>query len=270
MVRADIGRMGTELIRNLAQDAKDFALLFFAQPHKFVIQIDGIQRLDEQRLTAAACAVDNTIDPPLLPGNHRHNKPIIPNRDVLLLKYAFIAMRLQEAFERLMNRTLLLIDVPAQPVERDARIIGNGPVREHLAADLAQQPPEVRHHLRPLGQQRKLIGLQQAAYFVRPLEKPCQFRDLGRFESRALDPELRHRLVAVHQSAERQASVDAHEQHRLGHLGECAFQFFFVRQWLQPVKFSPSKRAGHVPANQALQLVKFEQIAAGAFHNFFR
>ena len=167
---ANIGRMRTELIRNLAQDAKDFALLFFAQPHEFVVEIDGIQRLDEQRLTAAACAMDNAVDPPLLPGNHRDDEPIVSNRDVLFLQYALVAVRLQESFERLMNRTLLLIDVPAQPVERDARIIGNRPVRKHLAPDLAEQPAEIRHHLRSLGQQRKLIALRTGRV-LRPLAR---------------------------------------------------------------------------------------------------
>ena len=48
--------------RHLAQDAVDLAQLLLGEAHQLVVQVDGLERLDEQRVAAAAGAVDDAVD----------------------------------------------------------------------------------------------------------------------------------------------------------------------------------------------------------------
>ena len=86
-----------------------------------------------------------------------------------------------------MDVLLLLFDIAPETMQRDARVVGDGPVWQHLATDFAQQTTEIRHRRRALLQQGELIGGKQRAHVVRSLEKSNQVGDLGCFERSSLN-----------------------------------------------------------------------------------
>src|SRR5947209_11471103 len=117
--RRDLAGVLAQQIRELAQNAVHFPELFFAQADQFVIEIDGFERLHKQRVPAAAGAVNDPVRLALLARHHRHHETIVADRDEVFLQRAVLAMRPQEAFKRDLNLLLLLLDIPAQTVERD-------------------------------------------------------------------------------------------------------------------------------------------------------
>ena len=115
-----------------------FAQLLFGQPHQVVVQVDGFQRLDEQRMAARAGAVDDAVDLLALAGNHRHHEALVANGDDLLLQYALFLVRAQEALQRIVNRLLLPFDLAAQAGQRDAGVVGDSAVRQNLSRHFLQ------------------------------------------------------------------------------------------------------------------------------------
>src|SRR6266853_305073 len=59
--RRNLYRVNAQQFGQLPQDAMNFAQLLFPQSHQLVIEIDGLERLDKQRVTAAARAVDDAL-----------------------------------------------------------------------------------------------------------------------------------------------------------------------------------------------------------------
>src|SRR5579864_1471637 len=56
---ADLLLVDAQAFSKLAQDAVHLALFFFAQPHQLVIEVDGFERLDEQRVSRPAGSMNN-------------------------------------------------------------------------------------------------------------------------------------------------------------------------------------------------------------------
>ncbi len=92
-VCADGVAVAAQAVGHLAQDAMHFAHLLFGEPHQFVVQVDGFERLDEQRVAAGAGAVDHAIELAALPGDHRHHEALVADGDELFLQHAFFAVR---------------------------------------------------------------------------------------------------------------------------------------------------------------------------------
>ena len=95
--------VAAQAVGHLAQDAVDLAGLFLGQPHQLVVQVDGFERLDEQRVAAGAGAVDHAVQLAALPGDDRHHEALVADGDELLLQDAFFAVRFQEALERFLD-----------------------------------------------------------------------------------------------------------------------------------------------------------------------
>src|SRR5437868_13181844 len=57
----DIAGVTAQQLRQLSEDAVHFALFFLAQPHQLIIQIDGFERLDEQRVSATAGTMNDAV-----------------------------------------------------------------------------------------------------------------------------------------------------------------------------------------------------------------
>src|SRR3954454_13049098 len=55
---SNVCRMRSQLVGDFAQDSEDLALFFFMEADKFVVKVYGLQRFDEQRLSAAARPMD--------------------------------------------------------------------------------------------------------------------------------------------------------------------------------------------------------------------
>ena len=95
--------------RELAQNAMHLAQLFFAQPDQFVVEVDGFERLDEQRVAAAAGAVNHAIHAPLAARDHGHHEAVVADGDEIFLQRAVFVMRAQEALERFLDQMALLL-----------------------------------------------------------------------------------------------------------------------------------------------------------------
>ena len=102
-VGADGIGVAAQPVGHLAQDAVHFARFFLGQAHQLVVEVDGFERLDEQRVAAGAGAVDHAIQLAALPGDERHHEALIADGDELLLQHAFFAVRFEEALERFLD-----------------------------------------------------------------------------------------------------------------------------------------------------------------------
>src|SRR6202035_4351887 len=125
-------------LRQFAQDAQDLVLLFFAQANQLIVQVDGLERLDEERVSAAAGAVDDAVNLALLARDYRHHETIVAKRDELFLQCSVVVMSAQKSFERNLDLALLLVDIAAQALQRHAGIVGQRRVGKDLAAEVAE------------------------------------------------------------------------------------------------------------------------------------
>ena len=120
-----------QAVGEFAQDAKDLARFFFLQTHQFVVEVDGFERLQEQRLTGGARAVDHAGQLAALARDHRHHEAVVAERDVLFLQYALVAVGAEKALERFLDGLFLLLDFAADAMQMRAgavehRAIGAG------------------------------------------------------------------------------------------------------------------------------------------------
>ena len=155
---ADGIAVGAQARGHLHQDAVDLAHLLFGEADQFVVEIDGFQRLDEEGVAAGAGAVDDAIHLAPLPGDEGHHEALVADGDELLLQDAFVAVLLEEAFERFLNGLLLALDIAAQAVEGDAGVIGDAAVGQDLAVELAQQGAEFADGPGARAEQGKAFG----------------------------------------------------------------------------------------------------------------
>ena len=145
--------------RQFAQNAEHLARFFFLQAHQFVVQIDGFERLEKQRLAGGTRAVDHAGQLAALAGNHRHHKALVADGDVFFLQNAFVAVGAQKALERFLNAFLLFLDLAAQAMQMRAGAIEHRSIGLDFAFDFFQQRAEIADALR---------ALRQAAEIVRP------------------------------------------------------------------------------------------------------
>src|SRR3954468_1953336 len=75
--------------RHLDKNAMDLAHLLFGEANEFVVEIDGFERLDEQRMPAGARAVDHAVELAPLSCDDGHDEALIADRDELFLQHAF-------------------------------------------------------------------------------------------------------------------------------------------------------------------------------------
>ena len=140
---ADGIAVGAQAVGHLEQDAVDLAHLLFGEAHQFVVEVDGLERLDEERVAAGTGGVDHAIDLAALSGDHRDHEALVADGDELLLQHAFLAVGAQEALQRFLDRLLLPLDIAAQARQRDAGVVGHAAVGQDLAVEFAQQGAEL-------------------------------------------------------------------------------------------------------------------------------
>src|ERR1051326_649160 len=192
---ADLCAAGSQVLRELAQDAVHFALLFFAETYQLVVQVDGFERLDEQRVSGSTGPMNDAGDLALLPRHHRHNEAIVSNGDEIFLQRAVLAVGAHETFERDLHLLLLLLDVAAHLVQHHTGVVRNGAVRKNLAAQLAKQWPQIGDVAGHGGDARKPFAgrAQQGSDLARLVEELCEVVNLACFERRALNLQQRYR-----------------------------------------------------------------------------
>ncbi len=86
-----------------------------------------------------------------------HHEALVANGDEFLLQHAFLAMRAEEALERILNGLLLPLDVAAQAAQGHAGMVGNGAVGQNLAVQILQQTAKIADGLRAAAQPRQSV-----------------------------------------------------------------------------------------------------------------
>src|SRR5262245_58358600 len=259
-----------------------FAHLLFGQPHQVVVQVDRFQRLDEQRVAAGACAVDDAADLLALSGDHRHHETLVANRDNLLLQHALFLMGAQEPLERIMNGLLLLFDFAPQAGEGDTGVVGDGSVRQNFARDLLQYGAKFTDGQSPASQPwEPLRYCVQNRFDVRgPVEERDQVEDLFGLEACALDAQLFPGDPQVGDAGKVQPdcgsalrrlrlSSRAEVLDRFVYFGESGCEYRQIGAGCDPVQLRAAERARDVAAEQPLERIEFEQFRAGGFHSFW-
>ena len=186
------------------QDAKNFAHLFFGEAHQLVIQVDGLDGLDEQGGAAGAGAVDDAIELAALAGDDGHDEALVADGDEFLLQNALIAVGTEKALERLLNGALLALDIAAQAVERHAGMIGHTAVGQYLAFEIFEERAEIADGLRAPAESRKAFGNGGERRFRvgGAVEQREDGKNLLRFEARAFDAQLLDDGFGVRQAVE--------------------------------------------------------------------
>src|ERR1035441_9453613 len=135
--------------------------------------------------TAGTGGVNHAIDLAALSGDHRDHEAIVADGDELLLQHALLAVRAQEALQRLVDVLLLSLDIAAQAAEGDAGMIGHAAVGQDLAIQFAQQSAELADGGGAASQQRKALGDggQQRLGVGGHVQQGEQLEDLDRLEA---------------------------------------------------------------------------------------
>ena len=83
----------------LAQDTVTLAQLFFNQPHEFVVELNRLQRFNEDRLPRPARPMHHSLHTTLEVRRHRDHKAVAAHGDVVVLHHTVVAMCAHKAFE---------------------------------------------------------------------------------------------------------------------------------------------------------------------------
>ena len=193
-----------QAVRHLQQDAMDLARLILGQAHQFIVQVNGLERLHEQRVAAGTGAVNHAIDLAALSGNHRHHEALVADGDELFLEHAILAMRAQEAVEGFLDGFLLALDVATQAVERHAGVIGHAAIGQDLALELVQKRAKIADGLGAAAQARESLGGSRKVRFgvSRDIQQGKHSEDLFGIEARAFDAQLLDGLLHIRHAAE--------------------------------------------------------------------
>src|SRR6202789_3095815 len=125
-LQADLPRHGQE-------DAPGFRLLFFDQPHQFVVLFDGLERFQVNGLSAGRGAMHHPGNAPLMLRFDRNDEAFPANSDQLFLGASPFGQPAQRAAQALFNRPLLALDLAA-----DSPQITRGAVAQRASQDKAR------------------------------------------------------------------------------------------------------------------------------------
>ena len=153
--------LGRVLVKHLApsgEDALDFRELALLELHKFVIERQDLERLDEDRGARGARAVDDALDAPLFLHFHRQNEPVVPERDHRVLKHTCRLPSPYQFFERPLNLAARVLDGLAQSPELRA----GGRVQRPVGQDFSSEG--FRNHAKVRQRSRVLAHLPQCGF----------------------------------------------------------------------------------------------------------
>ena len=83
------GGVAADLAGERNKDAMNLSLLFFDQAHQLVVLLDGFERLDVDRLSRGADAMDDAGDAALQLGANGNHEALAANGDQVFLRRAF-------------------------------------------------------------------------------------------------------------------------------------------------------------------------------------
>ncbi len=246
-------------VGHFEQDAVDFARFFFRQLRQLVVEVDGFERLDEQRVAAGADAVDDAVELAPLPGDHRHHEALVADGDEFFLEHAFLAVRAKKPLERFLNGFLLALHVAAHAGQRDTGVVRDAAIGQNFAFQILQQQAKIADGLRAPPQARKTLGRrgQQGFGVGGPVEQREEVEDFLGVKAGAFNPKLVYRGLGVGQAVEIDADGPAARRgpggraqvfHGLAGFGQVFGEARAVRVRLHLFQFAPAQRAGNVTA----------------------
>src|SRR5947209_17593480 len=121
----------------------NFRLLFVEEADQLVVLLDGLQRLEEDCLTAGAGAVDDTLHSPFLLGLNRNDKPFTADGYDFVLSSAAFGEMAQVAAERVLDRTALFLDITADAGQLRRRGVFGSAVGLNLVTKETQKFREI-------------------------------------------------------------------------------------------------------------------------------
>ena len=96
---------------------RGLGLFLFDQPYQLVVLLDGLERLQVDRLPAGAGAMDHAGNAPLMLRLYRYDETLPAYGDQIFLGAAAFAESAQGAAQALFDHTLLALDLPADPAQ---------------------------------------------------------------------------------------------------------------------------------------------------------
>ncbi len=271
--------IGAQAVRHLHQNAVHLAHLLFGQPHQFVVEVDGFQRLDEQSVAAGARAVNDAIQLAALPGDDGNDEALVADGDEFLLQHAIFAVGASGS-------------VPANSgwISSGARCRGAGGRgrrwryrrRCHRGGFCHRARAAARGIRRSSAARRARMGKRSAAAarialrVGRDIEQAEQVEDFLGLQSRAFDVQFVDGGFHVRNAAEFDADGGAARRglrprrhlevlDSLAGLGEIGFEARAIGVRTDLLQFALAGRAGDVAAEQLPQGFEFEDFGAG-FH----
>src|SRR3954463_11298403 len=118
-------------------------VLFVNQAYEFVVLLDGLHRLDIDRLSARTRAVDNALHLALLLDLNRDDETLTADGDQFVLRRAAFTQPSKMRLQRLLYHTFLLLDFAADACQLGRSFVVESPVRKNLVLKEAQQLGEI-------------------------------------------------------------------------------------------------------------------------------
>ena len=258
-----------------AQDAEDFARFFFVEADEFVVEVDGIERFEEESLAGGTGAVDDAGEFAALAGDDGDDEAVVADGDVFFLQHTFVAVGAEEAFERILNASFLLFDVAAEAVEMGAGAIEDGAVGRDLAVDFFEERAEIADIAGAGGQQRETFGygVKVGARVGCTVEEGDEVEDFARLQRGAFDVEFLDgdgdvgELVEA--DGERGASgCGSGVGDGFTGFGEDGFEAWVIVGGLDGFEFGMAERTADVAGEKGTDLVPFKRGCAGVLHCF--
>ena len=111
------------LPRHGQKNAPGLGLLFFDQPHQLIVLLDGLERLQVNRLPAGGGAMHHPGNTPLMLRLHRDHKTLPADSDQVLLRAASFRETPQSTAQAFFDHSLLAFHLPADSPQIGGRII---------------------------------------------------------------------------------------------------------------------------------------------------
>src|ERR1051325_9783427 len=113
----DLGLVQMDEVRQLPGDAADLLLFFLQEVDERVVQFDGLGGLDEERLTAVAAAMHDSLDAAALIGPKRQDHSVVVEGRVGILQIRRDRRLPEHAIEYLARSLLDVVDLAAEAGE---------------------------------------------------------------------------------------------------------------------------------------------------------
>src|SRR5579864_7245083 len=133
--------IGTDLFRELGQNAGNLCDFFFGKLNQAIIEIDGFERLDEHRLPRSAGSMNHARNGAAIAGANRNDEAIIAERDVVLAGRLTTCSK--NTFERLLDFVARLPDAGANAAQLRGGVIADFTIGKNRAADGGEEVTKI-------------------------------------------------------------------------------------------------------------------------------